>query len=245
MSPKKHRKNLLFDLGKIKFPENVWSDGGYEIGIKFESITYKELYELTKKVWEHPKTIGPLKYGAIRPIEADKYEISDIDSKWSNSIGIISLPNGKPCPCKTILIPRVDPAYATEEYNKIGEYSELKNFIYPFECVFYLYIPIPGIGLSYPVGAFPFDDGCTHEWRIEVDQLLCEIAKSLYSVKTFKLAIMGDEADFDRYYKDPKHLNGIISERRDHSLLMVHQGKFQYYPTTEGAPFWFEKKTIR
>jgi len=97
----------------------------------------------------------------------------------------------------------------------------------------YFGLPMGSLGRAYPVGAFPWDDGTSLDWRYELDAWLRALATHVFARQPFQLALVG----FTDGEQEPERvLQDGVPERRWVGYITPDAGVLRWYPPTEGAP---------
>jgi hypothetical protein len=97
----------------------------------------------------------------------------------------------------------------------------------------YFGLPTGSIGRAYPVGAFPFDDGTSLDWRDELDAWLRALAMHVFAKQPFQMALIGF---VDAEQAPERALRDGVPERRWVGNIVPDAGVLRWFPPTEGAP---------
>jgi hypothetical protein len=94
-------------------------------------------------------------------------------------------------------------------------------------------LPFGGLGLAYPIGAYPCDDGSSLAWRDEVDAWLRGLAEHVHRSVPFDMALIGwSDGAFGPL---PASAEEVWEERSLGYLFPGPRG-LAWFPPTMGAP---------
>lgn len=94
-------------------------------------------------------------------------------------------------------------------------------------------LPMGSLGRAYPVGAFPWEDGTSLDWREGLDDWLRALAAHVYARQPFQLALVGfTDADPE----PDRVLTEGVPDRRWVGYLLPEGGALRWFAPTEGAP---------
>lgn len=194
---------------------HVWAGGLYELALEYQVSSDSILTQALQAVWSADRLRGCWRQttGGSRGLpdlapSAVNLSIPDFPHRLQ---GTIDLPGHVRVPCVTNLV-RFD---SDSSWLHFG-------------------IPMGGLGLRYPVGAFPFDDGLPLTWRAELDACLVRLAEETARSAPFDLGLVGWTDGSDVCAADVAKL-GVSSDRWCGLLLPTSRG-MAWYPPTHAAP---------
>lgn len=149
----------------------VWAGGEYELAIELGPRDDARLEAAIRAMWEHPALSGCFDRHDREPADQERVPPSLAEMEHGRgTLGVLSLPGGGAKVACATLIGRSEES----TIDWVG-----------------LLIPIGSLSLVREVGPFPSDDGTPiRPWREPLDQLLVEIARRIYEVTPFRLALI-------------------------------------------------------
>jgi hypothetical protein len=198
---------------------NAWLGGYFELSIELGSRSDERLHRALNSLWSHPTLDGCYERHKVEPWNQRRLDSPDPDGMLKHKLfGIAQLPNGKPVACASHIV--------------VGGNSS--------PDLLHFGVPMGALGYSYPVGAYPFDDGLQLDWRAPINEWLRQIGESIFVSIKFRLGLVGHEVGGLAFAEDIAK-NGIPDERWE-GYLWPESGNLSWYPPNMGAPMTLGKK---
>jgi hypothetical protein len=191
---------------------DAWSGSSYELGVVLGPRNDDVLRAAIDALWSFRDLDGCYERSDVEPEDQTRVVPTAAECEVERVLrGRACLPTGVVVPCSSIPV--------REEGGNDWLYFGL---------------PLGSLGLAYPVGAFPFDDGSPLDWRDELDSWLRALATHVFARVAFRVALVGwtdaDSEDPDRLLAD-----GVPAQRWLGYVVPTGDG-LRWYPPTEGAP---------
>jgi hypothetical protein len=160
---------------------DAWSGGFYELALEVGPRSDYQLRSAQTALWSHPDLDGCF---LDRDREPDQQlrVTPDCLEEGPHLLGVAHLPNGTRVACGSCLI------------REMGEGPDWLAF----------YLPVTSLGISYPVGPFPFgtEADWPGAWRFEVEDWLASIGQWVARSASYRLGLIGFEVSGEAYAAD-------------------------------------------
>ena len=194
-----------FTMKKLFTAADAWNGGFYELAIELGPRSDERLLVALKTLWRCDGLNGCHKDSAAEPSNQPRI-LPDLNG---HLLGIATVPGGRQVACGT---------FTVREDNG----SDWLGF----------YLPMGALETVYDVGAFPFnDDTSNRAWREPLDTWLVQIAKSVFSVTPFSLALLGHEVSGETSAEEIKSQN--IPKDRWIGYLWQENEHLVWYPPAQ------------
>ena len=195
---------------RIYSPAGNWKGGYFELCLVYAEASNDDLRRALGALWAHPAIWGCVAdmwpEPALQPRVDPAVATQLLDHPW---YGVAELPNG------------VLAAAASFVTRGAGYASKVT-----------LGVPMGALELAYPVGAYPFADARSLEWRTEVSEWLADIGASIYEVAPFRFGLIDHEVavavEVETIHQVP--------EIRWEGYLWPENGQLRWYPQTQDSP---------
>jgi hypothetical protein len=202
-------------MSQIFTESDAWHGGDFELALELGQRCDRRLQEATAALWSHPSLTGCYLESDKEPAEQERVEAGSM-APGSACLGVATTPSGHQVACRSVAI----------------RYDDGTDWLY-------LCLPLGSLGNAYPVGAYPFDDGRSHSWVLEVSDWFREIAKLVFASMRFRGGVVGFETEFafgdvpqDASPSEWLKEAGVGDQRWFGYLLPDDQG-LQWFPPTE------------
>ena len=194
-------------------PEQIWTGGFYEIEFDLETSSDEYLGDALGAIWGNPSLEG----GYLSRDQKFKDQIK-VDPRQcvgdGHLYGLATLPNGGRVACGTTVC-KLETADALSMRNLVS-----------------FYMPLGDLAKFLDVGGYPFSDfDRAPAWRDLLDDWLVNLARSIYKLTEFRLALVGFEVDFPNLTFETIERDGIPSKRYDGYLVQM-KGRLEWFPPT-------------
>ena len=194
--------------------DDPWSGGFFELCMQFERLTPGLQFSAQAALWGHESLQGPYLRPDIDPSAQPRVEPAMVADP---SYGVATTPNRTHVACSSYWLEVADE----------GAWLSLA-------------LPMQSLGRAYPVGAYPFDDGLTLDWREPIMDWLRQVASMVHSHVPIDLGLVGWEPDDSGLTVAAIRTTGIPSARYD-GILIPEGRQLSWYPPNRGAPMSFER----
>ena len=182
---------------------DTWHGGYYELAIELGPRSESRLRSALTRLWSHPHLEGCYASRELDP-NAQPHIAPVLTAEPGHLYGLATLPNGVAVACGTCVVREEDGPDWLD-----------------------LYLPLGGLGLAYPVGAYPFGaEPTAPSWQPELDAWFRAIGVFVFQAVPFALGVIGFEASGSVYSHDLS-ATGIPSKC----------GVALLWPTTSGLLF--------
>ena len=200
--------------------QDTWSGRSYELAIELGLHSDARLEAALIALWQSERLDGCCLGQDIEPAAQQRFSPSlETLERCGSLLDVLTLPDGVSVACGMIAI--------REEAG-----SNWLTF----------FVPIGALSFVYDVGAFPCDDGKdSRVWREPLDDCLVKLARAMFAVVAFPLALVGHEVSGSVSAADIT-ATGIPTERWDGYLWQESGNLIWYPPTIYSAEFTFAPK---
>ena len=134
----------------------MWTGGDFDLALDYSGAGAgtQRLRGALDAAWALPELRGPF---ADRNVEPEEQVLAEFSTSGV-LYGVLSTPKGT-VPCRSIVFTMDDEGEVRVRFS--------------------LGIPMGGLGLRYPVGAYPFADGTELAWRDEITDILFSMARAI------------------------------------------------------------------
>jgi hypothetical protein len=190
---------------------DAWVGGSYELAIEYRTSSARARGGIVA-LWSHPDVGGCYQRRDVEPDQQTTVEPSTIDLR-DHAYGACVL-NGSRVAATFVSIP----------------YEHGPTWLY-------FGFPLGSLSRTYPVGAYPFDDGSDLEWRDHVDSWLRMIGEYVFARAPFDCALISHEPEED---VADEVAAGAVPKRRWEGILVPEDNRLSWYPPTENFPYTFD-----
>ncbi|MEO0559698.1 MAG: hypothetical protein AAF170_16110 [Bacteroidota bacterium] len=194
-------------MRKLFTRPDAWTGGSYEIALEYQPLHAEEVHVVLKRLWSHTSLNGCYLRADVEP-EAQLRVPPASSNGWLR--GIATLPNGDDTACGSVVVTDEDATWI------------------------YFGSPMGSLIYSYPVGAYPFDDGLPLDWRTPLNDWLCDIARFVFEELPFQLGLVGWIDPLDITASDVS--TSGVPETRYEGYLIPEATSLTWYPPNTGAP---------
>ena len=192
-------------MSKLFTAADTWNGGFYELAIELGPRSDERLLAALQAIWRCDGLDGCYKDSTVEPSDQPRLP-PDLEG---HLLGTATVPGGQQAACGTFIV---------REDNG----SDWLGF----------YLPMGALETVYNVGAFPFyDDTFNHVWREPLDTWLVQIAKSVFSVTPFSLALLGHEVSGETSAEEIRSQD--IPEDRWIGYLWQENEHLVWYPPSQ------------
>jgi hypothetical protein len=200
-------------MEKLFTLHDAWSGGHFELALDLGEQSDQSLRRVLVALWKRPTLEGCYLQRKIEPAQQERFDPANPEVLLEDALhGIAHLPNGRRAACASFVI----------------QFEEGPNWLV-------LALPMGTLGYIYPVGAYPFNDGSSLEWRDEVNEWLREIGETIFGTITFRFGVIGYEVMGEPCVEEVASTRNVPQERWEGYLIPEGEA-LKWYPPTEGAP---------
>jgi len=205
--------------GKGIFASSAWHGADFELSIEFANHSNTRLQKALVTLWSHPTLDGCYKRRKIDPWKQPRLDPADSDNLQKGELlGVATLPNGRQAACRSNVV--------------IGN-EEVADLLY-------FGVPMASLGYSYPVGAYPIDDGAPLDWRESINEWLRDIGEVIYANVKYRLGLVGHDVG-GLLEADEFEVDGIPDQRWE-GYLWPEGEELMWFPPNMGAPMTFNTR---
>jgi hypothetical protein len=188
---------------------DAWTGGSYELALEYGRMSPDALARVVAHLWSHPTLEGCYLDHSREPTGQRRVSPAEVDPGLCLR-GLATLPNGDVTTCLSSVVAEPEATWV------------------------YFGSPMGALGHSYPVGAYPFDDGLPLDWRNPLDGWLLDMASFAFAVHPFRLGLVG--------WVDPLNTSAAevassgAPDPRWEGYIVPSGGALEWYPPNAGAP---------
>lgn len=219
-------------LKRFTHPD-AWRGNGAHVGAHGLSLRYRRptparLQAARDALWTFPGVEGPWRRHDREPAAASRIPSTCGLEHDQPLFGLAHLPGTGGVACRAVA--RVEDLVIDHDCPLCREVARLAG---PPSGWLDLAIPFGSLGLVYPIGAYPEEDGTSLAWRDEVDGWLRALAGHVHRAAPFDLALVGwPGGDFTPL---PQTTDDLW-EQRGLGYLFPGPDGLTWFPPTTGAP---------
>ncbi len=196
------------------FPD-IWTGGDIELALELGPPLNSRLIKVMRGIYEHPGFDGLFLDNEQEPSDQAKLKPhSDLIGAEGVLLfyGVLTLSPTQQVPCR-LYVTRLETG---NDWISIG-------------------IPMAGLATVYEVGAYPFDDGSSLEWRAIVYEWLRNFGEELFQDGPFLLGLIGWDITAEVDIKQIEEA-GVPIERW-FGYLVPRENQLVWFAPNQGAPF--------
>lgn len=201
--------------------------GSHDLAICYRQPTPARLQAARDALWTFPRLEGCWRRNDREPAPASRIACTYGLDAGKPLYGLAHLPGTDGVACQAAA--RVDDHGASEDCPLC---RELARHAGPPTGWLTLSLPFGGLGLVYPIGAYPCDDGSSLAWRDQVDGWLHALAEHVHRAAPFDQALVGWTDGAGLLPRCAEE----VSEERSIGYLFPVPGGLRWFPPTLGAP---------
>ena len=210
--------SIQHDHDPIFTPADRWAGGFYELAMELGERDDERLETAIQALCHYPALSGWYVHNDVEPYgQAAVAPSVALLKEHSPLYGIAALPDGQRAACGVFVVREESFEPDDTGPDWIG-----------------LFIPMGVLETVYDVGAFPFGDSPSADWRIPLDDWLVHIANMVFARVPFGLALIGHEVSGQTYHKDIQR-EGLPRERWFGHLL-ASGGRLDWFPPNDYEP---------
>ncbi len=197
---------------------DAWSGGYFILAMELGPRSDANLRTATIALWGHASFEGCFVSREAEPRDQSVISADQSDDNLGESLyGIATTPNGHEIPCASFTV-----RYDAEDSKPAADWLKLA-------------LPMGGLEIAYPVGAYPFGTAVTNEWLSEVNDWLGKIGTHVYEHVRFLFGIIGHEVPVSDESASWIAEHGIPKSSWDSYLIPQEEG-LQRFLAVEHAP---------
>lgn len=206
---------------------DAWSGGGaHGLALRYARPSLARLTAARDALWTFPGLEGCWRRNDRAPSAASRIRSTYGLPIHRTLYGLALLPGTGGVPCAAHALPPLPPDDDCPLCKVFGHEEEPTGWVM-------FGIPFGALGMAYPIGAYPENDGSSLEWRDAVDGWLRRLADHVHQAAPFDAALVGWPDGSPGWA--PRRVEEVERDRTAGYLFPGPDG-LVWYPPTLGAP---------